>query len=76
MNANDISRLILAVLMLAVTVGWGIFTVFITRSAIVDKEIIDIVGAAGASSLLGIFGTLTTQCWTFYFRKRPEEEKR
>jgi len=72
MNSNDKARLFLAIAMLFVTVGWALFTVNATTIAMANKLTGDIIGAAGANNLLGVFGTLTILCWQFYFRKAPE----
>lgn len=74
MDGNDKARLLLALVMVLVTIGWGTFTVYITLLAIAKLRVTDIIVAAGANGLLGMLGTLLVLVYQFYFRKAPEKK--
>jgi len=66
-------KLLLTLLMLLATLGWGLFCVYITVEAIAKLRVTDIIVAAGANGLMGVLGTLLTLTWQFHFRKAKPE---
>ena len=66
-------RFLFALLLLFVTIGWGLFTLNLTILAIVKVNFPDLIAAAGAGSVQGGLMILLTLTVQFYFRKAKSE---
>lgn len=73
MNSADNHKLLLALLLLLFTAGWGFFTVTITAEALAKLNVTNIIGAAGANQVMGALLTLDTLVYQHYFRKAKPE---
>lgn len=62
-----------AFFVVAVTVGWAAFTVWITWRAVCMANTPDIIGAAGAGVLLGAMINWAGNIVQFYFRRAKPE---
>jgi len=67
---GDTFRFIYALLLLLLTVGWGVFCVWMTYKATIDLEPVQIVVAAGASSLLGALCVWDALVVKYYFEAK------
>lgn len=61
--------------LLAVTLGWAIFTVFTVREAIIAPEAINVIEVSGTSVLLGALIAWNANVNQFWFRKKSPEAK-
>ena len=73
MDADDRIRWRFAFFVLAITVGWAIFAVWMTWRAICMATTMDILAAAGTNVLLGAMINWSGNVVQFYFRRKKPE---
>lgn len=70
---NDRFKQIYALLVFVLTIGWAVFTVFMTSRALLRKDEIDIMTSSGANILLGALIAWNGNISQHYFRKSKPE---
>ncbi len=76
---NDQFKQLYASLVLILTFGWAIFTVYMVYNALMRKDTIDIMASSGANIFLGALIGWNTDIKQHLFRKnytKPEESKK
>ncbi len=73
MNNNDLTKLILAILLMGFTAGWAFWTVEITVVALAKLNVTNVITAAGSNQVMGALLTLDTLVFQHYFRKAKPE---
>ena len=58
--------------LLFLTIGWGVFVIFIVHHAIETGSQADILSTAGATGLLGAMIAWMADIKQFFFRKSPK----
>ena len=62
---------ILTLLLLALTMGWGVFAVLMTYKALCTLDQVSVLASAGADVILGSLITWTGLSIQYWIRKRP-----
>ncbi len=70
MTADEKFKYAYAFTLLALTVLWGAFSIFMVYLAATRLQAVDILGAAGATGLLGAMMTWDALVVQHYFRKK------
>lgn len=69
-NTEKVLKWVYSFLMLLLFLAWGVFNVWIVYRAAIDKNTVDILGAAGASAITGAMISWNGQIVTHWFRKK------
>ena len=60
-------------LLLIITIGWAVFTIFMVREALNEPTPVNVIEASGSGVLLGALITWNNDVKQYWFRKKLEE---
>ena len=70
---SDKFKYVYSLILLALTVGWAAFCVWITYRAAIQLQVVDILASAGANVLLGALINWAGNVNQYWFRKSKPE---